>query len=220
MRKNSPADYHSKVDRRGPDECWPWQGSLKTGRYGQFKINGETHQPSRFGWELRFGPIPPGMCVCHSCDNPPCQNPAHWFLGTHQDNMADMMAKGRHRPSIGDRNGTRLHPEKLPRGTDHWSKRHPERILRGDNHPARLHPERLARGERHALARLTAADVREIIALDGKIPRVEIAKRKGVSYQTVYLILKGRAWRHVTEGILEPRDRSSSPDRSPRRSGR
>jgi hypothetical protein len=69
----------------------------------------------RVAWEVKHGPIPHGMHVLHKCDNPPCVAVEHLFLGTHADNMADKIAKGRQRGggAYGDRNGSRLHPERL-----------------------------------------------------------------------------------------------------------
>jgi hypothetical protein len=101
MRTNTPREqrYLAKVDRRGPDECWPWTASRNTFGYGTFKgdvVNGKQEQLAhRYGYRLLVGPIPDGMHVCHSCDTPPCQNPAHWFVGTHADNHADKVRKGR-----------------------------------------------------------------------------------------------------------------------------
>jgi hypothetical protein len=119
MRPNTAEDYYARVNRRGPDECWPWTGAVTSDGYGRFcYANGEA-KASRFGWELANGPIPDGLNVLHSCDCPPCQNPAHWFLGTHQENMADRDRKGR--TARGERSGARLHPEKWlvrPRGEE------------------------------------------------------------------------------------------------------
>jgi hypothetical protein len=84
------------------DSCWMWKGPLsgpgwRTGRgYGAF-YSGKNGTAHRFSWELHFGPIPPGLFVCHKCDTPPCVNPEHLFLGTSSDNSRDMWTKGRGR---------------------------------------------------------------------------------------------------------------------------
>ena len=86
--------FWSKVDRRGPDECWPWEATRNQDGYGRFWL-GELKSAHRVAWEIANGPIPKGRCVLHRCDNPQCVNPAHLWLGTHADNMADRDAKGR-----------------------------------------------------------------------------------------------------------------------------
>jgi hypothetical protein len=90
-----------------PSQCWPWRGSLNPAGYGQIQdYVGDRYRPvlaHRVAWELVNGPIPDGLFACHKCDNPPCCNPGHLFLGTPLDNVQDMIAKqrqtrGRDRP--------------------------------------------------------------------------------------------------------------------------
>lgn len=76
------------------DTCWNWRGSTNNGR-GMININGVPKFSSRVSWELSFGKILDGLCVCHKCDNPLCVRPDHLFLGTHKDNMRDAIKKGR-----------------------------------------------------------------------------------------------------------------------------
>lgn len=80
--------FWAKVIKTG--ECWEWQGPDQRG-YGIFGWK----RAHRVSWELHHGPIPPGQHVLHQCDNPPCVNPEHLWLGTPRDNASDRGAKGR-----------------------------------------------------------------------------------------------------------------------------
>jgi hypothetical protein len=84
------------LDTAGGDSrrCWEWRGSKRNG-YGCITVDGKTQAAHRVVYELLVEPIPEGMFVCHKCDNPPCCNPAHLFLGTAKDNCHDMIDKGR-----------------------------------------------------------------------------------------------------------------------------
>lgn len=87
----------------GLEGCWPWPKYCNTDGYGLTKLNGKTTVATRVAYQLRIGPIPDGMNVCHHCDNRRCCRPDHFFLGTQKQNCDDAKAKDRH--TRGERQG-------------------------------------------------------------------------------------------------------------------
>jgi len=91
-------DFWSRVDRRGPDECWMWLGPVrhKAPRdYGVVRVNGRQRPAHVVAWELANDQsFPEGMLGCHHCDVPRCVNPSHIFPGTMSDNIRDAVSKG------------------------------------------------------------------------------------------------------------------------------
>lgn len=86
------------LEKTSPDPnsgCHLWTAYCLYNGYGRFRLYGETVYAHRAAYELFVGPIGVGMCVCHKCDTPSCVNPKHLWLGTHADNVADMIRKGR-----------------------------------------------------------------------------------------------------------------------------
>ena len=82
--------------------CWLWFGGVGEFGHGTMNIEGRQNQAHRVSWELHNGPVPDDLWVLHRCDNPPCVNPEHLFLGTCLDNHHDMIAKGRKVQVIGE----------------------------------------------------------------------------------------------------------------------
>ena len=125
---NSPSMNSDEVVRfwthvNKSDGCWEWTGCIlpwpNTERkqrfgYGQFRLTKRriTVLAHRYSYVLTYGPIPPGLQVCHKCDNPKCVRPDHLFVGTASDNKQDSMNKGRHPTQQGRCNY-------LPKGKDH-----------------------------------------------------------------------------------------------------
>ena len=103
LAATSPAGW--LASRQTPSEggCLLWTGCINRYGYGQISVGGKKVLTHRLAWSVAKGPIPEGLHVLHRCDTPACTNPAHLFLGTNADNMADKVAKGR--SSSGERHG-------------------------------------------------------------------------------------------------------------------
>ncbi len=178
------ARFWARIDKTShPGGCWVWTGIRNVGGYGVLSYrlpNGKCHNHGahRFSYELHNGPIPDGLFVCHHCDNPACVNPAHLFLGDHRANGLDCIRKNRH--------GAVTHPECQPRG---------------DKNGSRLHPEKLRRGELASKAKLTSDQVREIRRRlkSSEATYRELSIEFHVTAQAIRAIELKKSWRHILD---------------------
>lgn len=99
-------------------DCWEWQGSRNEHEYGWILVDKKKVKTHRLAYIAFIGPIPINKPnILHSCDNPPCFFPEHLWAGTQAENIEDMIRKGRGHAPTGEKNGARLHPERMARGS-------------------------------------------------------------------------------------------------------
>lgn len=157
--------FWSHVDRRDVDDCWLWTGGKQTSGYGNFGIeHSKSVGAHRFSYELAEGEIPAGLSVLHSCDTKLCVNPRHLRAGTQQENLRDMVERGR--------------------------------STAGDKNPSRLYPERRARGERHGQAKLTVQEVQALRETynEGGWTFKRLSEKFGISPSVARNIVRGKLW--------------------------
>lgn len=105
-RRGALQRFWANVTPKSVEECWNYSSAspqINHG-YGVVVVDGKQTQAHRYSWELHNGPIPAGLWVLHKCDNRKCVNPNHLFLGDLQDNVDDMVKKGRRAPTKGEKN--------------------------------------------------------------------------------------------------------------------
>lgn len=101
LSDNDIIRFWNNINIADTDSCWNWKKCVDKDGYGKWGILrrkqkvSKTLKTHRVSYQLTYGRIPEGLVVCHKCDNPRCCNPYHLFLGTQQDNLADMTNKGR-----------------------------------------------------------------------------------------------------------------------------
>lgn len=177
-------------------ECWEWKRTCDRDGYGRINFNGREGRTHRAAWLLVKGEIPAGLQVLHRCDNPPCVNPSHLFLGTSLDNNRDCKAKGR--TAKGTRNGTHTCPESRPRGDRNPSRSKPWTRPRGSANGMSTHWESRLHGTKCHLAKLTESDIPTIRAMAaGPFAASFIADFYGVSFGSIRKVIRRATWKHV-----------------------
>jgi hypothetical protein len=212
------ADFNRFFTMDTVSGCWLWTRSCDRWGYGHLSINGRLIQAHRHSYELHTGPIPPRMNALHRCDVPKCVNRDHLFLGTHQDNMADMKAKGRAKVWAGEDHWNHTLTGDDVRQLRHLSKQGLSAARLGElfhiaesaawliiRRKAWKHIEGEGRapgpvsvGEKHWCSVLTEDKVREMRRLHAQgVGRGTLAKQFGVSLSAAGQVVDRKSWKHV-----------------------
>jgi len=162
--------FWSRVDKRGPDECWPWKAHLQPDGYGNIWLVNKSFLAHRIAYSLWHDEDPGELLVCHDCPGGPnraCCNPTHLYKGTYSDNNSDTTKHGRRNDATGDR---------------HWTKKHPELIRYGEQ---TSHPK---------LTLKQVAEIRTLYAT-GNYRQKDLAAMFGVSRTGIEHVVFGDRWR-------------------------
>lgn len=188
--------FHSKFSKLEDFVCWEWSGARWSTGYGAFYLHGRQTNAHRISWVIHNQQsIPEKMDILHRCDNPPCVNPNHLFMGTCADNIADKIAKGR--DARGLTHGWYTKPESRLFGDKNPTRTRPETRPRGDKHYNHLHPENV-RGENAGGAKLTEVQVLDIrkAAQEGVSAKI-LSEKYNVCRSSIYGIINRTQWRYT-----------------------
>lgn len=218
--------FWSKIEKRGPDECWPWMARTDRNGYGTFRL-GKMRKAHQVSYELTKGPIPDGLQIRHTCHNRLCQNPAHLLVGTGLENADDSRRAGR--LVKGEQTGSSklkdIDVEQLVTDylTGDWtqpqlaekyglSNGYISRLLSGkyrSTNPRQVEQARSIakaarpKGENLYCSKLKEDDILDIFDMRrGGLSQQVIADAKNVSRETIRDILNGKKWRHLTGDLL------------------
>jgi len=216
--------FWAKVEKAGPDDCWIWTGATRAGRYGNIRVGGKRG-PMVASHRIQMvwcGKDPGTLRVLHTCDNGLCVNPAHLFLGTQADNVADMIAKGRHVSPGGLSNGNSVLTEPMVREVRTRAARGESvnaiaeamgvgrtpvyHLLAGKSYKGVAddvaHPKPSARGVQNAKAVLNGDQVVEARRLFATLSSyAEVARRLGISQVLARRVIIGERYSDITEAL-------------------